>query len=213
MIISKLKISKLISFTKLGAKIKICASSTLNFCSCARMELDGGRAWPGRGGAGRARCGRSDRGTAWARSTTDCERGRSGKATRWRSSGGSAQRRGRESERERERELEEGKGWSLAFYRERGGEGEPGRNGRPSTPITRPLMTSVNGREWREREKGKRPWGGERARTPRSRARGGRGRGAARPGHTAREGEEREEGPRWGQPGSEGGEGDGGCGG
>jgi hypothetical protein len=56
-------------------------------------------------------------------------------------------------------------------------------------------------------------WGGERARTPRSRARGGRGRGAARPGHTAREGEEREEGPRWGQPGSEGGAGKGGRGG
>jgi hypothetical protein len=60
------------------------------------MELDGGGAQLGRGGVGRARCGRSGRGTARVRSTVDGERGRSGKAARWQSSGGSARRRGRE---------------------------------------------------------------------------------------------------------------------
>jgi hypothetical protein len=94
-----------------------------------------------------------------------------------------------ESVRERGSSGREIGGSSVAFI-ERGEERE--RESRGGTaglqchqwrwPLTRSLMTSVNGREWREREKGKRSGGGERARARTSRrgrtARPGRRRGA-----------------------------------
>jgi hypothetical protein len=96
-----------------------------------------------------------------------------------------------ESMRERGSSGREREGSSTAFI-ERGEERERESQGGTTglqrhqwrRPLTRPLVTSVNGREWGEREKGKRSGGGEQARVRTSR----HGRSARRRGQGEGEG-------------------------